>query len=217
MKIHTYEQFGFIVESDVGKRIAFDIGALTPAETVAQIPAVDAVYISHIHADHMHLGHLQTFNTPVYGPQQVLDELADSGLELHLVEAGKEYDVAGMQINPFIVDHGPNAQPADVEVLGCLIKVDNKISYFSSDIKVESSVIIPDERVDLLMVPVGGYYTFDPSEAVRFVKLFPDVGTVIPMHYQAPILDPRCKKHFIELSDGEFEIVDMEVRGGKVI
>lgn len=56
--------------------------------------------------------------------------------------------------------------------------------------------LIPDENfidkigdVDVLMIPVGGFYTIDPAEAAKVVqKIEPSI--VIPMHYQTEGLDP---------------------------
>lgn len=39
-------------------------------------------------------------------------------------------------------------------------------------------------KVDILMVPVGGYYTIDSSEATQVVKQL-NPGIVMPMHYKS--------------------------------
>jgi len=42
--------------------------------------------------------------------------------------------------------------------------------------------------VDVLLVPVGGFYTIDPQEAVELVKKI-EPSIVIPMHYNQPKLN----------------------------
>lgn len=42
--------------------------------------------------------------------------------------------------------------------------------------------------VDVLLVPVGGFYTIDPDEAAAVVKVLQPVVT-IPMHFKTPVVD----------------------------
>ena len=55
--------------------------------------------------------------------------------------------------------------------------------------------LVPDDsfidqlgEVDILLVPVGGFYTIDASEAIELVKKI-DPSIVIPMHYNNPKLN----------------------------
>ncbi len=57
--------------------------------------------------------------------------------------------------------------------------------------------VIPDQElldeigdVDILMVPVGGFYTITADEAVEVVKKI-EPSIVIPMHYNDPALDQK--------------------------
>lgn len=54
---------------------------------------------------------------------------------------------------------------------------------------------IPDKKmadeiggVDILLIPVGGYFTIDADEASKVVELL-QPGVVIPMHYKTPEVD----------------------------
>ena len=38
-------------------------------------------------------------------------------------------------------------------------------------------------EVEVLMIPVGGYFTIDAAEAVQVIKQLPSVRIVLPMHY----------------------------------
>ena len=44
--------------------------------------------------------------------------------------------------------------------------------------------------VDVLMVPVGGYFTISPKEAVEIVGKI-DPYFILPMHYQTPGMKPE--------------------------
>jgi len=54
MKLTKFEQSGFILETEKGFRLAFDIGNKTPIEKLNGV-TVDAMLVSHIHGDHFSL------------------------------------------------------------------------------------------------------------------------------------------------------------------
>jgi L-ascorbate metabolism protein UlaG (beta-lactamase superfamily) len=43
-------------------------------------------------------------------------------------------------------------------------------------------------RVDVLMVPVGGYYTIDAATAATLARSLPNVRVVFPMHYRTELI-----------------------------
>ena len=59
-------------------------------------------------------------------------------------------------------------------------------------------------RVDVLLIPVGGYYTIGPDEAAQVVdQLKPRV--VVPMHYRTPAVN------FLDLPDSFLAALDARV------
>ncbi len=67
--------------------------------------------------------------------------------------------------------------------------------------------VIPEEsfleaigEVDILMVPVGGFYTIDSDEAVQLVKKIEPL-IVIPMHYNHPGLNQKNFKQLTGVSE----------------
>jgi phosphoribosyl 1,2-cyclic phosphate phosphodiesterase len=122
---------GAIVESD-GTTILID----TPPELRLQLiatglSAVDAVIFTHEHADHINgIDDLRMFSVrrgrplPVYGPPETLDRLRSSfsyifddtarlyegtskpSLEMHAVEPGRLFRVAGIDVLPLSFRHG---------------------------------------------------------------------------------------------------------------
>ena len=66
-------------------------------------------------------------------------------------------------------------------------------------------------KIDVLMIPVGGYYTIDAETAKKIVQnLKPDI--VFPMHYKTEVLDYPIayKESYLELIDS-FRKVDSNV------
>jgi L-ascorbate metabolism protein UlaG (beta-lactamase superfamily) len=67
--------------------------------------------------------------------------------------------------------------------------------------------IVPDEsfldaigEVDVLLVPVGGFYTIEASEAAELVKKI-EPSIVIPMHYNHPKLDQKVFSQLTPVSE----------------
>lgn len=55
-------------------------------------------------------------------------------------------------------------------------------------------------EVDILMVPVGGFYTIDATEAVALVKKI-DPSIVLPMHYNAFDLKPEIFGQMTDINE----------------
>ncbi len=67
--------------------------------------------------------------------------------------------------------------------------------------------LVPDEtfveqvgEVDILMVPVGGFFTIDSDEAVQVVKKI-EPSVVIPMHYAVEGMNPDIKAKLTPVTD----------------
>jgi len=59
MKLIKFEQSGFILETEAGFRLAFDIGNKTSIDKLSGITA-DAMLVSHIHGDHFSIEQIKT-------------------------------------------------------------------------------------------------------------------------------------------------------------
>lgn len=55
-------------------------------------------------------------------------------------------------------------------------------------------------NVDILLIPVGGYYTIDPHVAMQITKQI-EPALVIPMHYQQPDLNPKIAANLKPVGD----------------
>jgi L-ascorbate metabolism protein UlaG (beta-lactamase superfamily) len=60
-----------------------------------------------------------------------------------------------------------------------------------------SGIDVSSLEADIVLVPVDGFYTFGPQEAVDFVRTFKCVGSVYPMHYEKT---PEAHAEFVELA-----------------
>jgi L-ascorbate metabolism protein UlaG (beta-lactamase superfamily) len=137
-----------------------------PSDQVGYKPVTvraDVVLISHHHFDH-------DFVKGVEGKPKVID-------------TPSEHKIGAVRIVAFKTSHG-NGRGSNtvfiVEVAGLRIAHCGDLGVLPSDDEVKRW-----GRVDVLLVPVGGFYTIDADQAWQLVqRLKPAV--VIPMHYGHP-------------------------------
>ncbi len=205
MKLQKFEQSGFILETNSGFRLGFDIANKTPLEKLEGI-TVDAMLVSHIHGDHFSVPQIKVLAPKdLYLNHECIELLGEESLEcnIHEVKVGDSIEVSGIKVEFFNVDHGPNVSAPLTENFGFLITADEQTVYFAGDMFYESGIDVTNLSVDYALLPVGGFYTFGPAEALEFAKKFKHIGNIIPMHYEK---DPETKYEFIELNDGMFNI-----------
>ncbi len=204
MKITKFEQSGFILETEKGFRLAFDIGNKTPIEKLAGV-SVDAILVSHIHGDHFSLPQIKTLvPKKLYINNECKEVIGEEVLLFEIVEVrtGDTITIDNVMIQLFNVDHGPNVSVPLQENFGFLITVDSKTIYFAGDMFHPSGIDVMNLEVDYALIPVGTFYTFGPEEAFAFAKAFKKIGKIISMHYENK---PETHNQFLELVKGEFE------------
>ncbi len=184
MKLTQFEQSGFILETDTGYKLAVDIGRYTPIEKLEGLN-VDAVLVSHIHRDHFSFEHIQKLNPKkVYLNTECIEAVGEQSVpfEVSKIKIGDVLDIAGIKIQVFDVDHGPNVTLRPKENFGFLFEVDNQKIYFAGDMFYPSGMDVSNLEVDIALIPVGTFYTFGPQEALAFAKKFKSLGKILPMH-----------------------------------
>lgn len=203
MKLTKFEQSGFILETNDGFRLAFDIGNKTPVEKLVDIK-VDAMLVSHIHEDHFSLEQIKTLDPKkLYLNQECIDVLGEEhlGSKITQVRVWDTINIGGVEVKFFNVDHGPNVSSPLAENFGFLIKADGETVYFAGDMFYPSGLDVSNLEVDYVLIPVGTFYTFGPEEAFAFIKQFRRIGKVISMHYEKT---PETKEQFISLARESF-------------
>ncbi|MSU45090.1 MAG: MBL fold metallo-hydrolase [Candidatus Zambryskibacteria bacterium] len=207
MKLTKFEQSGFILETESGFRLAFDIGNKTPTEKLEGIK-VDAILVSHIHGDHFHMENIKKLSPQiVYLNKECIEVEGEDDSALKIVQIESDNDIflsTNFTVKTFNVDHGPNISAPIAENFGFLFNVDGKTIYFAGDMFYASGIGITDLEVDYLLLPVGGFYTFGPNEAFDFAKKFRKIGKIITMHYDK---NPETRDQFLALAKDVFEVI----------
>lgn len=142
----------------------------------------DVVTISHHHPDH---------------------NKADvvSGTPLTLDWPG-EYEKNGVRIFGFKSFHDKSQGSERGENILFKFEAEDVSILHCGDMGVVPTQELLDEigDIDILMVPVGGFYTIGPEDAVEVVKKI-EPSIVIPMHYNDPALDQKTFGKLSTLAD----------------
>lgn len=168
MKIKWFGHACFYIVSDDGIRILTDPFDRTVGYKIPKVE-VDVVTISHFHYDHNYINEIE-------GDFKVIDKVGEynfKGIEIKGVDTYHD-EVKGQKRGKNIV--------FNIKVDGLYVCHLGDLGHIPDNSQVEEIGI-----VDILLVPVGGTYTIDASDAVKTVELL-NPKVVIPMHYKTPDL-----------------------------
>jgi L-ascorbate metabolism protein UlaG (beta-lactamase superfamily) len=174
VKLTYYGHSSFLLEAADGTRIIVDpyrSGAFDGALRYGAIPdTADAVVATHTHDDHGAVdtvpGHPQIFVHPTsaaVGPWQI------TGIDVaHDAEGGRSRGK-----NTIIVLDDGDVRVVHLGDLGHTL---------------DASTVAAIGRADILLVPVGGFFTIDHKQAAEVVESL-DPRIAIPMHYKTAKVD----------------------------
>lgn len=136
----------------------------------------DIVTVSHQHGDH----------------NQVKNVLGLNGVAPLVIDMPGEFEKMGIRIFGFQSYHDKTKGTERGENILYKFEAEGISVLHCGDLGVipEESFLESIGEVDILMVPVGGFYTIDSVEAVQLVKKI-EPAVVIPMHYQVKNLNPK--------------------------
>lgn len=171
-----YGQSFFIITSQSGTKIAFDPYHVQDAIHYSP-PSVsaDAVFVSHEHPDHNNVGLLK-------GKPKVLGPIS-RGTRSGTLEIGRSKFPYKSVFGYHDADEGKQRGTDTINI----VTVDGVSICHLGDLgaRLTAEQVKEIGPVDILLIPVGGYYTIDAATASEVVnQLKPKV--VIPMHYQTP-------------------------------
>lgn len=132
----------------------------------------DIVTISHHHPDHDFVGNITNIKKIVDGPG--------------------EYEINGVSIIGISTYHDDKKGAERGKNTIYVIEMDGLRLLHLGDLghKLEDSQVKEIGNIDILMVPVGGFYTIDAKTAFEVVKQI-GASIIIPMHYKIEELNPQ--------------------------
>lgn len=179
--LRWHGQSFFDLESSKGTRIVFDPHAIENYGRMAV--KADLVLISHLHTDHTQLDSVPNKDKKVIvGLKQVGKHLDwnpvdEQFRDVHIRSVGVYHDdVQGME-------RGKNTVFI-VEVDGLRIVHLGDLGHLLNETQIKQ--IGP---VDVLLIPVGGVYTLNGTEAKKVVAQLKPRKYVVPMHYGTNVYD----------------------------
>jgi L-ascorbate metabolism protein UlaG (beta-lactamase superfamily) len=169
MKIKWYGHAAFLITSDQGTKIIIDpyeSGAFGGQLSYGKIKdQADIVIISHDHADH-------NYTKDIPGSPQIIKGSGSKTI--------KEISIKGI---PTYHDSSKGSERGDNTIF--TLSLDGmKICHLGDLGHILSEKELAEiGPVDLLLIPVGGYFTIDPKEATRVAEqIKPKI--LIPMHFK---------------------------------
>jgi L-ascorbate metabolism protein UlaG (beta-lactamase superfamily) len=183
----------FIITSMHGNPILVDpphpeVGYAIAAHSIA----CSAVFVSHEHFDH-------NFTDAAIGNPTIVQPMSEPGPDIRGSLPSPGDLPADIQFTRIFAYHdnvqGALRGPDTITILN----IDGLRIIHMGDIgelTLSPAQLASIGHADILMIPVGGYYTVDAREAAALIaEIKPRI--VIPMHYQTPALNPdlRSKLH----------------------
>jgi L-ascorbate metabolism protein UlaG (beta-lactamase superfamily) len=204
-------QAGFRIKSPGGKVIVIDPwlrnGPKAPAEfkDPAKLGKVDIVLVTHAHVDHLgDAPEIAKANKVIlYGPADMITPLVTLGIMpadlTHRFNKSGSVTPHGLKITAVKAEHsslllwnnpatGKNESHPAGEAMGYIIEMENgfKIWHMGDTGLFPDMQFIADYyKPDLVLMPVGGNFTMDHSDAAYAVRTWLKPKHVIPMHYGA--------------------------------
>jgi L-ascorbate metabolism protein UlaG (beta-lactamase superfamily) len=152
----------------------------------------DAVLVSHLHVDHLHLPSLALLEagTPVLIPRGARRLLRRSGLEVVEVSAGDVVPVGEATVTVVPAVHDATRWPLSRihgDAVGFVVRGEGS-TYFAGDTSLFPGMRDVADSLDVALLPVGGWGPWlrgehmGPQAAAASLALL-DPGVAVPMHY----------------------------------
>lgn len=158
---------------------------IDPWGVTVEDPA-DVVFITHAHFDHFNQEDLRRIvrdTTRIFAPQDVANELSGNVTPVQPGDTVQALDgaITGAAVHAYnVVEERRQAHPKENRWVGYVLEMGGHAYYHAGD--TDHVPELEGVRADVAMVPIGGTYTMDASEAAGLVKMIrPQVA--VPMHY----------------------------------
>ncbi|MFZ4479049.1 MAG: metal-dependent hydrolase [Rhodoferax sp.] len=218
-------QAAFKITTPGGKVIVTDPwllqNPLTPPEykKLEALGKVDVLLVSHGHGDHFaDAPALATLNKiPMYAPGDMNQTLALLGVLPNeqlprFNKSGTIHPAPGIKVTAVHAEHssvvvwknpasGKDETHVGGEPMGFIIELENGFRiYHMGDTGLfgDMRFIAEYYKPDLVLVPIGGNFTMDPSDAAFAIREWIKPKAVIPMHYGTNPLNKGTPAQFIQ-------------------
>jgi len=168
----------------------------------------DIILITHTHFDHLSLEDIQKIrkeDTIILAPEDAREKLTG----FQPVKPNQFLTIRGIKIQTVpAYNLDKQFHPREKEWVGYIININGKKVYHAGD-----TDLIPEMEdfgdVDIAILPIGGTYTMDVTEAIQAVHVI-EPKIAIPMHYGKIVGTIDDADKFKELSTSKVKILTKE-------
>ncbi len=177
----------------------------------AATEALDAVLISHLHADHLDLASLRSLgpDTPLLVPAGAAAWLRGRGFtEVSELAVGESTSVGAVGVRAVAARHDGRRRPAGprAETVGYLVRGDSAVVYFAGDTECFEGMAELGDGLDVALLPVAGWGPtlgpghMDALQAAQATRLLaPRIA--IPIHWGTLLPMGLGRRHRPRLGD----------------
>jgi len=190
IKVRYYGNSFFVIESNKGVRVCFDPHMITEYGRPPDDLKADVVLISHNHVDHTRVDALANWNEKDDGKKpKIIRGLKGTGLRADW--AAVDEKIGDIKIRSVGVYHDDMEGLRSGKVSAFIVEMDGWRICHLGDL---GHMLSPAQlkaigEVDVLMIPVGGIYTLNGSEAKKVMAQIKPKQYVFPMHYGTKFFD----------------------------
>jgi L-ascorbate metabolism protein UlaG (beta-lactamase superfamily) len=180
-------QASFLITTPDGTKIMIDPANFKGYHTPAGMTA-DIVTISHEHVDHNVVPEMPKTPLVLHGTNEkctVVNKIDTNIGPVHIHSVASFHNPAKDRTNAIFVYEFGGVRIAHLGDIGTILS-DEQIKAIG--------------EIDILMIPVGGYYTIDPIMADSIVSQLKVKRYILPMHYKTEAFDglPYSAEDFIK-------------------
>ena len=164
-------------------------GNPTSPVKASEITKADIVYVTHDHGDHLGdaFNICKRTNATFMAAVELGDHAEENGVKnVAGLNLGGSVEIKGVRLTIVQAFHTASRGTPT----GVIIEGEGKTVYHAGDTGLFGDMHFFEElyKLDLALIPIGGYYTMGVKEAAEAVKLLKPKA-VIPMHYRTfPVL-----------------------------
>lgn len=168
---------------------------------------VDYIFITHPHFDHLSVEDINKVikeNTIIVCPESIKEEIINKfNNEILYVNPNNMYTIGDIKFETFpAYNVNKKFHLKSYNWVGYTIFIDKKRVTITGDTDVTDELM--NLKTDILLLPIGGYYTMDEKEAAKLTNIIkPKI--VVPTHYGEIVGDEKAGERFKNLIDKDIK------------